>query len=217
MAPRSYPYNIGGGYYGTPTGGTVSSLSETVVTNYLGGPNASSQLSAPSVANNTVTLVWSAVQGGTYEIEASTNLTTWTNKTANITAQSNTVQANFSGNGQHEFYLAVMTNLASYDPVTSSGSSGSGGISSVSPTSHARGASFVLTIYLNSNANPGLPPANAPVNSVTIGSNSAPRSLTSARPRCRRPSTFPAPPGRKQFPWSFPDQWECPRIPSPTP
>ncbi len=170
-----FPYNIGGGYYGDPTGGTVSSLTETVVTNYLGGPNAALQLSKPSVnANNTVTLVWSAVQGGTYEVEASTNLTSWTNKVANIIAQGNTAQTNFSGNGQHEFYAAIMTNLASYDPVTNSSSSsgGSGGISSVSPTAHARGSSFVLTINLNPNANPAPPPVNAPINSVTIGSNS---------------------------------------------
>jgi hypothetical protein len=168
-----YPYNIGAGYYGDPTGGTVSSLTETVVTNYLGGPNATLQMSAPSVAaNNTVTLVWSSVQGGTYEIEASTNLTTWTNKAANITAQGSTAQTSFSGNCPGEFYQAVMTNLASYDPVSSSSSSGSGGITSVFPASYGLGASFVLTIYLNSDASPALPPASAPVNSVTIGSNS---------------------------------------------
>jgi hypothetical protein len=162
-----YPYNIGGGFYGDPTGGTVSSLTETVVTNYLGGPNAALQLSAPSVnTNNTVTLVWSSVQGGTYKIEASTDLTSWTNKAAGITAQGSTAQTSFSGNGQGEFYHAVMTNLASYDPVTSSG-----GITSVSPTSYGRGTNFVLTIYLNSSENPPLPPSTAPVNSVTIGSN----------------------------------------------
>jgi hypothetical protein len=167
-----YPYNIGAGYYGSPTGGTVSSLTETVVTNYLGGPNAPLQLSAPSVnTDNTVTLVWSAVEGGTYKVEASTNLASWTTNAVNITAQGSTAQTSFSGNGQSGFYQVVRTNLASYDPVSSSGSSGSGGITSISPTSYGRGTNFVLTIYLNANANPGLPPASAPVNSVTIGSN----------------------------------------------
>lgn len=161
----TYPYNIGGGYYGDPTGGTVSSLTETVVTNYLGGPNAALQLSAPSVnSNNTVTLVWSAVQGGTYKIEASTNLATWTNKAANITAQGSSAQTTFSGNGKSEFYRAVMTNLASYSPVTYSA------ITSVSPTSYGLGTNFVLTIYLNANATPAPPPASAPINSITIGS-----------------------------------------------
>jgi hypothetical protein len=160
-----YPYNIGGGYYGSPTGGTVSSLTETVVNTYLGGPNAALQLSAPAVTNNTVTLVWSAVEGGTYQIEASTNLPRWTNKAVNIPAQSSTAQTSFTGNGQAEFYQAVMTNLASYDPVSLGG-----GISSVSPTSYGRGTNFVLTIYLSANASPSPPPATAPVNSVTIGS-----------------------------------------------
>jgi hypothetical protein len=167
-----YPYNIGAGYYGDPTGGTVSSLTETVATNYVGGPNAPLRLSAPSVTNNTATLVWSAVEGGVYKIEASTNLITWTNKAGNITAQGSMAQTSFSGNGKREFYQAVMTNLASYDPVTSSASGGSGGITSVSPTSYGLGTNFVLTITLNADANPPPPPADAPINSVTIGTNS---------------------------------------------
>lgn len=164
-----YPYNIGAGFYGNPTGGTVSSLSETVTTNYLGGPNAPLESAAPVVSNSTVTLVWSATQGGTYQVEASTDLTHWTNKAVNITATSNTCQGSFPANGQHEFYMLARTNLASYD--SSTGTSGSGGITSVSPTSYGQGTNFVLTIYLNSNANPAPPPANAPVHSVSIGSN----------------------------------------------
>jgi hypothetical protein len=163
-----YPYNIGAGYYGSPTGGTVSSLAETVTTNYLGGPNAALQMSAPAVsANNMVTLVWSAVQGGTYQIEASTNLSNWTNKAAGVTAQGNTAQASFVSTGQREFYKAVMTNLASYDTAMASG-----GISGVSPTSYGRGTNFVLTITLSATANPSPPPQTAPINSVTIGTNS---------------------------------------------
>jgi hypothetical protein len=165
----TYPYNIGAGYYGDPTGGPVSSLTETVTTNYLGGPNAAVQLSAPVITNSMVTLVWSAVQGGTYQVQASTNLTTWTNKTVNVTAQSNSAQTSFSGNGQAEFYKAVMTNLASYDPVSSG--SGGNGITSVSPTSYGEGTNFVLTIYLSANASPAPPPSSAPINSITIGSN----------------------------------------------
>jgi hypothetical protein len=160
-----FPYNIGAGYYGNPTGGTVSALAESVTTNFLGGPNATNQLGAPVVSNNTVTLAWSAVQGGTYQIQSSSDLKNWTNQASGITAQSNTVQASFSASGQAGFYATVMTNLAAYDPVVSTS------ITSVSPTSYGRGTNFVLTIYLNSAANPAPPPQNAPVNSVTIGSN----------------------------------------------
>ncbi len=165
-----YPYNIGAGYYGNPTGGTVSTLSETVTTNYLGGPNAPMQLAAPTVnSNNTVTLVWNAVEGGSYKIEASTNLTGWTNKTSGILATSNTMQASFSGNWQGEFYQAVRTNLAAYDSVSGGGSGG--GIASVSPTSYGRGTNFVLTINISSSANPSPPPQSAPIISVSIGTN----------------------------------------------
>lgn len=167
-----YPYNIGAGFYGSPTGGSVTNLTESVVTNYLGGPSASLLLSPPVKTNNTVTLTWSATEGGTYKIEASSDLTTWTNVATGLLAQSNTAQTGFSANGQKQFYLAIRTNLAGYDPVTGSGSTGgNGGIASVSPTTYGRGTNFVLTINLNANANPSPPPANAPIISVTIGSN----------------------------------------------
>lgn len=160
-----YPYNIGAGFYGNPTGGSVSSLSETVATNYLGGPNTQAQLSAPKITNNTVTLVWNAVEGGTYKIEASNNLNSWTNVVQGITATSNKVQTSFAANGSNQFYKAVMTNVADYDSVYAAGP-----ITSVAPTSYGRGTNFVLTIYLNPDATPPPPPVNAPINSITIGS-----------------------------------------------
>src|SRR4051794_5876297 len=36
----SFPYNIGRAFYGSPTGGSVGSISETVVTNFVGGSNS---------------------------------------------------------------------------------------------------------------------------------------------------------------------------------
>src|SRR5581483_8661897 len=61
----TFPYNIGRGYYGNPSGGSVTSLSETVVTNYVGGPNSAMTLGKPSLAGNgTVTVMWSSVEGG---------------------------------------------------------------------------------------------------------------------------------------------------------
>ena len=37
-----FPYNIGRGFYGNPAGGSVSTITETVVTNFLGGTNLAS-------------------------------------------------------------------------------------------------------------------------------------------------------------------------------
>src|SRR5579884_2852933 len=46
-----FPYNIGHAFYGKVTGGTVTSITETVTTNYVGGPNLASFLKAPKVTN----------------------------------------------------------------------------------------------------------------------------------------------------------------------
>jgi hypothetical protein len=68
-----FPYNIGRGFYGSPTGGTVTTISETVVTNFLGNTNLTSTLNSPSVNSGTVTLSWSAIEGGTYMVQSTTN------------------------------------------------------------------------------------------------------------------------------------------------
>ena len=45
-----FPYNIGRGYYGSPTASSVTSISEAVVTNFLGGPEAVPSLNSPTVS-----------------------------------------------------------------------------------------------------------------------------------------------------------------------
>ena len=46
----AFPYNIGRAFYGNPTGGSVSSIAETVVTNFVGGSNCPLKLNAPGVS-----------------------------------------------------------------------------------------------------------------------------------------------------------------------
>jgi hypothetical protein len=114
----TFPYNIGRAFYGSPTGNTVASLTETVVTNFFGGTNAALQLSAPVLSNSTVTLVWSAVEGGTYRIESTTNLAIgWSSKASNIVAQGVSAQVTTNRTGNLEFYRAACTGFATYNPV----------------------------------------------------------------------------------------------------
>ena len=83
-----FPYNIGRAFYGNPTGGSVTSLSETVVTNFEGGPNSTLALSSPALTNGTVTLVWSSVDGGTYQVQSKTNLSNgWTTNLTGVASQ----------------------------------------------------------------------------------------------------------------------------------
>ena len=203
-----YPYNIGRSYYGAPSGTAVTTLTESVTTNFVGGAGAPPSLSKPAVGGGRVTLVWSANEGGMYRVESTTNFTTWATNATNIAASGNTGRyTNSSTAAGLGFYKVARTALATYDPVT--GTTGGGtGILSVSPASGARGTTFTLTINLDSTVNP--PPANAPINSVTIGSitgtgnvhvsqTQVTSSITIAAGTAPGPQTvtviFPGPPG----------------------
>ncbi len=169
-----FPYNIGRGYYGSPLGGTVTSITEPVVTNFLGDTNLPSILNPPAVQNGAVTLSWSALEGGSYTVQSSTNLSpaAWFTAATGVTP----VQINGSytndTSASHAFYRVARTSVATYDNAgtttfASSGSSVDNGILRVSPNSVNPGTNFTLTITLDSSFN--LPPATAPINGVSVG------------------------------------------------
>jgi hypothetical protein len=166
-----YPYNIGNAYYGNPTGGTVTSIAETVTTNFVGGPNLSPVLNAPKVSGGTVTLTWSATEGGTYMVQSSSNLTSWTTNSTNVSAVLNSGAYTNSASGSKGFFRVARTALASYDPVSGSSSGGSSTIT-LSPNSGTSGNTYSITATLSSSANPPIPPhTGAPITTFTIGAN----------------------------------------------
>ncbi len=160
-----YPYNIGRTFYGTPSGAAVTTLAETVATNFVGGASAPQTLAKPTVSGGNVTLVWSGTEGGTYRVEGTTNFTTWTTNATNLTAPNGTGRYTNSSTAGLGFYKIARTALATYDLVTGGG--GGNGILGVSPSNASVGSTFTLTVNLDPAVNP--PPMNAPVNSVTIG------------------------------------------------
>jgi hypothetical protein len=167
-----FPYNIGRAFYGSPVGGAVTSLAESVTTNFVGGPDAPPALAAPSAdwANGAVSLEWSSAEGGSYQIVSSTNLSVWTTAGAGVASQGIATQTNLTAGGRTGFFRVALTGLAAYDPVTNSAAGGGDGILGVSPVSGSAGDTFTLTINLDPNATPGPPPQNAPINSITVGS-----------------------------------------------
>ena len=166
-----FPYNIGAAYYGSPTGGTVTSITETVTTNFLGGPNLSPVLNAPKVSGGKVTLTWSATEGGTYMVQSSSNLTAWTTNSTNVSAVLNSGSYTNSTSATKGFFRVARTALATYDPVSGSSSGGGGTVISVSPSSGAHGNTYSITATLSSSANPPIPPhTGAPITTFTIGS-----------------------------------------------
>ena len=161
-----FPYNLGRGFYGNPTGGAVSTISEAVVTNFLGNTNATSTLSSPAVNQGTVTLAWSALEGGSYEVEATTNLadaTAWTVLAPDVSPNQITGGYTNVTSLNEQFYRVGRTSVAGFDSAGTTIFS----TTSVAPGGSAdRGSTVTVTITLPSN--PPWPPANAPISSVLM-------------------------------------------------
>lgn len=93
----AFPYMLGKQYYGTKTGTAQGvTVPASGVTEYFnaGGTNLAETWSGSPVVNGgtgDVTITWSSVEGGTYKVEASSNLSTWTTIAASVAAPANTV------------------------------------------------------------------------------------------------------------------------------
>jgi len=164
-----FPYNIGRGFYGSPNGGTVTIITETIVTNFLGNTNLTESLSSPTVRNGTVTLTWSAVEGGSYEVDATTNLTSWTVLQSGVSP--NKISGGYTNITalDKRFYRVARNSIASFDNAVTT----TFAVAAFAPGGSAsRGQTVQITITLSTgNGNPPtLPPANAPISSVTLGS-----------------------------------------------
>jgi hypothetical protein len=171
-ATPAFPYNIGRQFYGSPTGGTVTSIGETVTTAFSGGSNA--PLKATNIVKNAVsgetTVTWSSVDGGTYKVEKTSDLAVvFTDLQTGIASSgiftSLTESAASQAGATQRFYRVSRTALANYDTNGFPGG-GSGGNSVAPGGSAARGTTVTVTITLPSA--PPQPPANLVPTSVTL-------------------------------------------------
>lgn len=161
-----FPYNIGRRYYGTPGGGAVGTISETVTTNFLGGPNLVPTLNQPTYNQGTITLIWSAVEGGTYRVESTSNLVNWTTNTTNASAILDSAAfTNLSLSETMKMFRVARIALATYDPV--SGSAGGGPVVNAPGGSASRGSTVTVLITLPTM--PPQPPSDKTPASITLG------------------------------------------------
>jgi hypothetical protein len=207
----TFPYNIGRGFYGSPSGGTVIAITESVTTNFLGNTNLTSTLNTPGVNNGTVTLTWSALEGGSYQVEATTNFSTWTVLGTDVAPDqilggyTNVTVLN------EQFYRVGRTAVAGFDsPGTTIFAT-----NSVAPGGSAYcGQNVLMTITLPSS--PPNPPAGATVTSATLAGSinassatctaqgtvvaifSIPTNFVTTAQNVNVVVTFPAPPGQTQ-------------------
>jgi arylsulfatase A-like enzyme len=174
-----FPYQVGRSYFGSPSGGAVSTIDETVATAFVGGPFSSDAPTDPTVSGTDVSVHWKAVEGATYAVEASGNLSNWTTiATGVVAAGDDSASITETGAAQPpttgRFYKITRTAQPSYDATGFAGTVASdpptigGGPNTVTPNSASAGSTVVVIIELDSTITPNLPPANIPVFSVTI-------------------------------------------------
>jgi hypothetical protein len=119
-----YPYNVGRWYYGSPTGGASATTAESNLTQYYKGATSTTETwsSTPvTVSGSTVTLSWNAVEGGIYQVSASTDITStpWPNlpgtvtSTGNLASKTDTVDTT----NTKKFYKLTRTGITPYDSV----------------------------------------------------------------------------------------------------
>ena len=169
----AFPYHCNRYFFGTPTATTLTSIAETVTDYFLGGPNIqeSAKISNVDSTSGDVTLVWSSVEGGTYQVEASDNLSDWSVISTNQAAASGMVQTALTESGvstshPKRFYQVGRTALANYDGGTVAAASE--GISTVTPSSGTHGATVSLTVTLNSAYTQTPPPNNVAPTSAAL-------------------------------------------------
>ncbi|MEO5912905.1 MAG: YHYH protein [Luteolibacter sp.] len=173
----AFPYHCNRYFFGTPTATTITTISETVTDYFKGGPDIqeAAEVSEVNKVSGNVTLTWSSVEGGTYQVLASDDLSNWTPLTNTQAAASGTVETSYVENAAasshtKRFYKVGRTALATYD-----GGGGSGGttpthsgIATLSPTSGTLTIPVTLTITLDNSGGMNPPPVTVQPTSVTL-------------------------------------------------
>lgn len=182
-----FPYNIGRAFRGSATGATATVPG--AATNFAKTGPSTQEVFQSTAANNTtgdVTLTWSSVEGGTYKLEATNNLTgTWTTLSTNVSATANAVQtavveAAGATSNSKRFYRTTRTFTATYD-----GGGGGTGAPTLATTAATSVASTTATINGTVTANNSAPRPSL---------NMARRPPTAALPRPPLPPSPAAPP-----------------------
>jgi len=168
-----FPYQVGRSYFGSPTGGAVTTVAEPVATSFVGGPLKGDSAGGVDVDAGTgnVTLTWDGVEGGIYTIEASNTLTSWdpiaTNFVTTGGATGAIVEGGAANTTDRRFYRVDRTGISTYDRAGFTGTTPSGNLTAVAPGgSAARGTTVDVTITLT--PPPNIPPANVLPISVTL-------------------------------------------------
>ena len=107
-----FPYVIGRWYYGSPTGGAVAAVTETVTEYVRSGPTTPIVIAA-TASGTGVALNWSSVEGATYRIESSADGATWTTVAAAVTSTGQTT--GYAATAAANFFRVTVAAIATFD------------------------------------------------------------------------------------------------------
>lgn len=141
-----FPNMVGRWFYGSPTGGSVNAINETV-TEYVRASQASAIAVTATNSGGTVAITWTSVEGATYKIESSADATTWTalpNASAVTSAGGDTTS--FSSTTVTANYRVTLTALATYDTRGAGGLSGVGNAATATPAVGSSGTARLVNI-----------------------------------------------------------------------
>lgn len=149
-----FPFACGRQFYGSRTGGVVTSISEPVIIHWTGGPNLTETPRAvDATTSDDVTVSWNVAEGGTYLVQTSDTLENDWAPVSSSTATSNVLTVTETApKAAHpsRFYRLHRTALASFD---------NKGYDYTDPNA------TIYTFTFSGN----LPPEATPVTGVTVG------------------------------------------------
>lgn len=167
-----FPYNIGRNFYGTPNGGSVNTIPGNASLSFVGGPSTQHQAVEVSKNGGVVTLTWSTVEGGSYQLENSTDLETWTEEGAEIIADATSNSTVSRAGNTARFYRLKRTGIAVYDQT------GFNNQFEEEQTENGGGTAGGSDNFVATFTGPPLPPANI-LQELRIGNPGVPAALVS--------------------------------------
>jgi len=115
-----YPYSLAFEYYGNATGGSLRNVNEEVSIRFEGGPENAEEHRTTTSNNDNVTLTWSTIEGGKYNVQSSSTLKedSWTNEETELEPDSNMLSftaANILQDQDKKFFRLQRTELSDFD------------------------------------------------------------------------------------------------------
>jgi len=108
----AFPYSIGRKYFGNSTGGVTPQVPANSTIFFEGGPETP-LARHPEESGNEVTLVWSALEGGSYLVESSPDLDDWQPALADLNV--NRLSITETASEGQKFFRASLLDLAPFD------------------------------------------------------------------------------------------------------